>query len=37
MPAAWKAVVENGKVKLWQVYADWIEGIRIITEDKERG
>jgi ketosteroid isomerase-like protein len=21
-PAAWKAVIENGKVKLWQVYAD---------------
>ncbi len=21
--AAWKAVVENGKTKLWQVYADW--------------
>ena len=37
MPAAWKAVVENGKVKLWQVYADWTEGIRIINEDKERG
>lgn len=37
MPAAWKAVVENGKLKLWQVYADWTEGIRIITEDKERG
>lgn len=37
MPAAWKAVVENGKVKLWQVYADWTEGIRIINEDKEMG
>jgi len=22
MPAAWKAVVENGKIKLWQVYTD---------------
>ena len=22
LPAAWKAVIENGKVKLWQVYAD---------------
>jgi len=22
VPAAWKAVIENGKVKLWQVYAD---------------
>jgi predicted ester cyclase len=37
MPAAWKAVVENGKVKLWQVYADWTEGSRIINEDKEMG
>jgi len=37
MPAAWKAVVENGKVKLWQVYADWTEGSRIIEADKETG
>jgi ketosteroid isomerase-like protein len=37
MPAAWKAVLENGKVKLWQVYADWTEGSRIINEDKEMG
>jgi len=22
LPAAWKAIVEDGKVKLWQVYAD---------------
>ena len=22
IPAAWKAIVENGKVKLWQVFAD---------------
>ena|ERR1700690_386151 len=22
LPASWKAVIENGKVKLWQVYAD---------------
>ena len=35
MPAAWKAVVESGRVKLWQVYADWTEGTRIINEDKE--
>jgi len=33
MPAAWKAIVENGKVKFWQVYADWTEGWRIISED----
>jgi ketosteroid isomerase-like protein len=37
MPAAWRAVVENGKVKLWQVYADWTEGNRIINEDKVSG
>jgi ketosteroid isomerase-like protein len=35
MPAAWRAVVEKGKVKLWQVYADWTEGTRIIAEDGE--
>jgi len=34
MPAAWKAVVKEGKVRLWQVYADWTEGARIINEDK---
>ncbi|MBI3189189.1 MAG: nuclear transport factor 2 family protein [Ignavibacteriales bacterium] len=22
LPASWKAIVENGKIKLWQVYAD---------------
>jgi ketosteroid isomerase-like protein len=22
LPAAWRAVIENGKIKLWQVYAD---------------
>jgi len=35
MPAAWKAVIENGKVKYWQVYTDWTEGVRIINHDKE--
>ena len=37
MPAAWKAVVEDGKVKFWQVYADWTEGSRIIGEDEQQG
>jgi limonene-1,2-epoxide hydrolase len=37
MPAAWKAVVENGKIAHWQVYADWTEGHRIIDEDKRQG
>jgi len=35
MPAAWKAIVENGKIKVWQVYADWTEGSKIINEDEE--
>jgi hypothetical protein len=37
MPAAWKAVIENDKVKLWQVYADWTEGSRTIKDDEEAG
>jgi ketosteroid isomerase-like protein len=37
MPAAWKAIVENGKIKFWQVYADWSEGGRIIAEDEQHG
>ena len=37
MPAAWKATVADGKIKLWQVYCDWTEGLRIIEEDKKSG
>jgi ketosteroid isomerase-like protein len=37
MPAAWRAVVEDDRVKLWQVYADWTEGHRIIAEDARAG
>jgi limonene-1,2-epoxide hydrolase len=37
MPAAWKAEVYNGKIKLWQVYADWTEGMKIIEEDRKSG
>lgn len=37
MPAAWKANVSGGKVKLWQVYCDWTEGVRTIEEDKKSG
>ena len=33
--AAWKAIVENNKIKLWQVYADWTAGIKIIEEDQK--
>ena len=37
MPAAWRAIVANGKIKFWQVYADWTAGCKIIDEDKETG
>ena len=37
MPAAWKANVADGKVKRWQVYCDWTEGVRIIEENKKSG
>ena len=30
MPAAWKAIIEGGKVKEWRVYADWTEAHKII-------
>jgi ketosteroid isomerase-like protein len=36
MPAAWKAVVQNGRIKHWQVYADWTEGWRIIEKDRRQ-
>ena len=35
--AAWKAIVENGRIKVWQVYTDWSEGIKIIEEDQKFG
>ena len=37
MPAAWKAEVINGKIKLWQVFADWTEGVKIMEEDRKTG
>ena len=37
MPAAWKALVENGEIVVWQVYADWIEGRKTIEKDNESG
>ena len=37
MPAAWRAIIQDGKVKLWQVYADWTEGMKIIEEDQKSG
>ncbi|MBN1472963.1 MAG: nuclear transport factor 2 family protein [Syntrophaceae bacterium] len=35
--AAWKAIVENDKIKVWQVYADWTEAMKIIDEDQKAG
>jgi limonene-1,2-epoxide hydrolase len=35
MPAAWKAIVEDGKVIFWQVFADWTEGCKTMDEDRE--
>jgi ketosteroid isomerase-like protein len=35
MPAAWKAVVEDGLVRSWQVYADWTEGMKTIERDRD--
>ena len=37
MPAAWRAIIKGGKVKIWQVYADWTEGMKIIEEDQKQG
>jgi limonene-1,2-epoxide hydrolase len=37
MPAAWRALVENGMIKHWQVYADWTEGCKTIEEDGRAG
>ena len=37
MPAAWSALVEGGKIKRWQVYADWTEGTRTMAEDEAMG
>ena len=34
IPAAWKVVVENDKIKLWQVYADTKKQIEIIENNK---
>jgi ketosteroid isomerase-like protein len=37
LPAAWKAVVQNGRVKRGQVYADWTEAARIMADDTPSG
>ncbi len=33
-PTAWKAVVEQGRVKVWQVYADYTETWRVLKAPK---
>ncbi|MEW6236483.1 MAG: nuclear transport factor 2 family protein [Candidatus Omnitrophota bacterium] len=33
-PAAWKAIVENGKIKLWQVYADYTETWKVVNANQ---
>ena len=35
MPAAWRAVIENGLIREWQVYADWSEAAKIFDEDEK--
>ena len=34
-PAAWKAIVENEKIKHWQVYCDYTRLIEIMKMDQE--
>ncbi len=33
-PAAWKVMVERGKIKLWQVYADYSGTIEVMQNQK---
>lgn len=37
MPAAWNARVKDGRVGVWQVYADWTEGMKIIERENQTG
>lgn len=34
LPAAWKAVIEKSKIKLWQVYADYSPILDIFEKNK---
>jgi ketosteroid isomerase-like protein len=34
LPAAWMAIIENNKIKLWQVYADTKKQLDIIERNK---
>ena len=37
MPTAWRATVSEGKIKVWQVYADWSEGVKVIERETKDG
>ena len=37
MPAAWKVHVQDGRIALWQVYADWSVGMKIIERENQKG
>jgi ketosteroid isomerase-like protein len=34
IPASWKAIVDNNKVKHWQVYCDYTDLLKIIDKNK---
>jgi hypothetical protein len=34
IPASWKAIVENNKIKHWQVYCDYTNLLKIINKNK---
>jgi hypothetical protein len=34
IPASWKAIAENNKVKHWQVYCDYTDLLKIIDKNK---
>ena len=34
IPASWKAIVENNKIKHWQVYCDYSKLLKIIDKNK---
>jgi limonene-1,2-epoxide hydrolase len=34
IPASWKAIVENNKIKHWQVYCDYTQLFKIIDKNK---
>lgn len=34
--AAWKAVIQDGKIALWQIYTDYTEAVKIIEADEKQ-